>query len=29
MHVHAAVLNETADKLFACGHGKVGVWELA
>ncbi len=29
MHVHAAVLNETADKLFACGHGKVGVWELS
>jgi WD40 repeat protein len=29
MHVHAAVLNETADKLFACGHGKVGMWELA
>lgn len=28
MHVHACVLNETADKLFACGHGKVGVWEL-
>jgi WD40 repeat protein len=29
MHVHACVLNETADKLFACGHGKVGVWELS
>lgn len=29
MHVHACVLNEAADKLFACGHGKVGVWELS
>jgi WD40 repeat protein len=29
MHVHAAALSETADKLFACGHGKVGVWDLA
>lgn len=29
MHVHACVLNETADKLFACGHGKVGMWELS
>jgi WD40 repeat protein len=29
MHVHACVLNEAADKLFACGHGKVGVWEIA
>lgn len=28
MHVHACLLNEGADKLFACGHGKVGVWEL-
>lgn len=28
MHVHAAVLNETNDKLFACGHGKVAVWDL-
>jgi WD40 repeat protein len=29
MHVHACVLNEAADKLFACGHGKVGVWEVS
>lgn len=29
MHVHAAVLNETADKLFACGHGKAAVWEVS
>jgi WD40 repeat protein len=28
MHVHACLLNETAEKLFACGHGKVGIWEL-
>jgi len=29
MHVHACVLNEVADKIFACGHGKVGVWEVS
>lgn len=28
MHVHSITLSETADKLFACGHGKAGVWEL-
>jgi WD40 repeat protein len=29
MHVHACMLNEAADKLFACGHGKVAVWDLS
>ena len=29
MHVHACILNESADKLFACGHGKVGIWEVS
>jgi len=29
MHIHAAVLDEAGDRLFACGHGRVVVWELA
>jgi WD40 repeat protein len=29
MHVHAAALSEDASKLFAAGHGKVAVWEIA
>jgi WD40 repeat protein len=29
MHVHAAALSEDASKLFAAGHGKVVVWEIA
>lgn len=29
MHIHAACLNEDGSKLFAAGHGKVAVWELA
>lgn len=28
MHVHSIALNETADKLFGCGHGKAAVWDL-
>jgi WD40 repeat protein len=28
MHIHAAVLNEASDKLFAAGHGRVVVWDL-
>ena len=27
-HLHACLLNETADRLFAVGHGKIGVWEI-
>jgi WD40 repeat protein len=29
MHIHAAALNEDATKLFAAGHGKIAVWEIA
>ena len=28
-HVHAAVFDETCDKIFAAAHGKVFVWSLA
>jgi WD40 repeat protein len=27
-HLHAAVLNESQDMLFAAGHGKVMAWEM-
>jgi WD40 repeat protein len=29
MHIHAAALNEDATRLFAAGHGKIAVWEIA
>jgi hypothetical protein len=29
MHVHAAALSEDHTRLFAAGHGKVAVWEIA
>jgi WD40 repeat protein len=29
MHIHAAALNEDGSKLFAAGHGKMAVWEVA
>jgi hypothetical protein len=29
MHIHAASLSESADRLFAVGHRKIAVWELA
>jgi WD40 repeat protein len=29
MHVHAAALSEDGTKLYAAGHGKVAVWEIA
>jgi WD40 repeat protein len=28
MHIHAAALSEDSLKLFAAGHGKIGVWEI-
>lgn len=29
MHIHSAVLSEDGGRLFACGHGKVAVWDIA
>jgi hypothetical protein len=29
MHVHAAALNEDGTRLFAAGHNKIAVWEIA
>jgi WD40 repeat protein len=29
MHVHAACLSDESDKIFACGHGRLVVWEVA
>lgn len=29
MHIHAATLSSDGTKVFACGHSKVGVWELS
>jgi hypothetical protein len=29
IHVHAAAVSEDGTKLFAAGHGKVAVWEIA
>ena len=29
MHIHAACLSDESDKLFACGHGRLVVWEVA
>ena len=29
MHIHAAALNDDATRLFAAGHGKIAVWEIA
>jgi len=29
MHIHAAALSEDATQLFAAGHGKIAVWEIA
>jgi WD40 repeat protein len=29
MHIHTAVLNDDATKLFAVGHGKIVAWEIA
>lgn len=29
MHIHAAALSEDGGKLFAVGHGKMAVWEVA
>jgi hypothetical protein len=29
MHVHAAAFSSDGKHLFACGHGKVAVWEVA
>jgi WD40 repeat protein len=29
MHIHAAALSSDGTQVFACGHSKVGVWELS
>ena len=28
MHIHAAALSEDGSRLFACGHGKLAVWDI-
>jgi hypothetical protein len=29
MHVHVATLSEDGTRLYAAGHGKLAVWEIA